>query len=284
MISDLVNDAPQLDSTAVTPILTSLPPVGSGPYVTDPQWDLVASLVGVAIQDPDGRGEGIAVTGVDNAFGTWQYSLGAGAGWHSFGQPSDASVRLLTTGAMIRFVPRPGWNGLATIQYRAWDQTVGIEGGVEDASRNGGTAAFSTGVATAAAEVQTPGITPRLVERWSRDYVFRGNDVFSLSSTKPFYSHFLVDERSKFKIDLKGRGTLASVRLLQKQGDLWAPVSFLGKEMTAKAGKKSWRVLMSKAALEGGSYCLEVIGDSPIESRVTMRTDIRVLKPVVRRR
>jgi hypothetical protein len=49
---------------------------------------------------------GIAVTGVDNRFGTWQYSVNNGTTWTAFGDAlSDTSAVVLNRNAMIRLVP-----------------------------------------------------------------------------------------------------------------------------------------------------------------------------------
>ena len=42
---------------------------------------------------------------------------------------------------------------MATITFRAWDQTTGVNGGIADASINGGTTAFSTASETASITV-----------------------------------------------------------------------------------------------------------------------------------
>ncbi len=98
---------------------------------------LVADLIAGHVSDADaGASAGIAVIGIDNTNGAWQYSLDAGASWSSFGAPSAASARLLAADAStyVRFVPNAGWNGTVTdgVTFRAWDLTSGVSGGTAD--------------------------------------------------------------------------------------------------------------------------------------------------------
>src|SRR5262245_9363588 len=98
---------------------------------------LVSDLIAGHVSDADaGASSGIAVVGVDNTNGTWQYSLDAGASWSSFGAPSAASARLLAADAStyVRFVPNAGWNGTVAngLTFGAWDRTSGVNGGMAD--------------------------------------------------------------------------------------------------------------------------------------------------------
>jgi subtilisin-like proprotein convertase family protein len=104
---------------------------------------------------------GIAVTGVDNSHGVWQYSLDNGTSWLPFGSPSNTSARLLEANSnrvassnKIRFLPNASWDGTATFTFRAWDLTSGLsvygaDGGTADTSVNGGSTAYSATAATA---------------------------------------------------------------------------------------------------------------------------------------
>src|SRR5262249_39500708 len=99
---------------------------------------------------------GIAVTGVDNTNGTWQFSRDGGVTWTNFGSPSNTAALVLesTNKNRIRFVPNANYFGSAGFTFRAWDLTSGLtvtgaDGSVVDTSVNGGTTAFSTGTATA---------------------------------------------------------------------------------------------------------------------------------------
>ena len=118
---------------------------------------------------------GIAVTGVDNSNGTWQYSLD-GVTWLSFVTASNNSARLLqgsanglATPERIRFVPNPGFAGTATFTFRAWDLTSGLDpvtgadGDTGNATANGGITAYSSTFATASLLVGTVNQAPTFV-------------------------------------------------------------------------------------------------------------------------
>ena len=118
---------------------------------------------------------GIAITGVDNTYGSWQYSLD-GTTWLPFVTASDTSARLLqgavngaATPERIRFVPNPGFAGTATFTFRAWDLTSGLDpvtgadGDTGNASINGGTTAYSSTFATASLLVGTVNQAPTFV-------------------------------------------------------------------------------------------------------------------------
>ncbi|RDD63071.1 DUF4347 domain-containing protein [Ferruginivarius sediminum] len=121
-----------------------------------------AILAGLTAGDVDaGASSGVAVV-ASTGNGTWQFSTDGGTTWSDLGAVSDANARLLDTAAQLRYVP-DGENGeTATLDVRAWDQTTGAVGGVADASSNGGTAAFSTGTATASLTVDGLNDAPTL--------------------------------------------------------------------------------------------------------------------------
>src|SRR5262249_47600310 len=115
---------------------------------------LVSSLIAGQVDEVDsGASYGIAVVGVDNTDGTWQYSTDGGQNWAGFGSVSDNSARLLAADAntRVRFVPNPDWNGTVDngLTFRAWDQTAGSAGGTADTSTNGGATAISSPTASA---------------------------------------------------------------------------------------------------------------------------------------
>ena len=127
-----LNDAPVVD-TSGTMTLTAinedvLPSANTGSTVRS-IIDSSAANSDDAITDVDtGAVEGIAVTSVDDANGTWEYSVNGGTNWTAFGAVSNTAAVLLDTGSQtrIRFVPNPDFNvnlGIPTIEFRAWDQT-----------------------------------------------------------------------------------------------------------------------------------------------------------------
>ncbi|MDB5948100.1 MAG: hypothetical protein JWQ33_3126, partial [Ramlibacter sp.] len=144
------NAAPVLSgANAMSPVLEDSP----GDAGT-----LVSSLVAGRVTDTNsGALAGIAVTGVNAASGSWQYSLNGGASWSAISAPSPTSALLLAADAQtsIRFVPVADFTGTVTggLTFRAWDRTSGSAGGVADTSTNGGTTAFSAATASAAVTV-----------------------------------------------------------------------------------------------------------------------------------
>ena len=115
---------------------------------------VVSTLVAGRNSDADsGSLEGIAVVGVDNSNGTWEYTTNGGGLWQAFGSPGTATARLLAADAStyVRFVPDPDWNGTVTngITFHAWDQTSGANGGTDDLTGNtGGITPYSTATAS----------------------------------------------------------------------------------------------------------------------------------------
>ena len=158
-----VNDAPTLTATPVT--LTAIDEDATTNNGDAVDINGITSL----INDVDvGAVKGIAVIGVDNTNGKWQYTTD-GATWNDFSATTGSIVdisttaRLLTASATnkIRFVPNADYNGSAgNITFRAWDTTTGINGGFADTSTNGGITAFSSNTNTASLTVNAVNDAP----------------------------------------------------------------------------------------------------------------------------
>ena len=148
-----VNDAPVLTVTA-SPEMSEVTP-----DATDPAGNTIAEIiVDGSIVDGDGSAlEAIALTGVEAANGTWEYSLNDGGAWSAVGAVSDAGALLLDATARVRFVPNADYSGSATFTFRAWDQSTGASGdsGV-DVTSNGGDTPFSAEFDTASVSVSEP--------------------------------------------------------------------------------------------------------------------------------
>ncbi|MCP4838496.1 MAG: hypothetical protein GY894_03915, partial [Planctomycetes bacterium] len=87
-----VNDAPVLSGSNNLTDITEDAFTNSG--------TLISALIAGHITDVDsGASEGIAVTGVDNSNGTWEYSINGGTNWNTLGSPSDMNARLLADDA-----------------------------------------------------------------------------------------------------------------------------------------------------------------------------------------
>lgn len=142
-----LNDAPVLDNAgdmALSSILEDSG-AGTGTLITA----IIASAGGNRITDPDGAvPEGIAVIAADTTNGSWEFTTNGGTNWSSLGNVSTSSARLLAADAntRVRFVPNADYFGTigTALTFRAWDQTAGSNGGLDNPSPNGGETAYST--------------------------------------------------------------------------------------------------------------------------------------------
>lgn len=121
-------------------------------------------ILSSAVVDADaGALKGAAITAADTSNGAWQYSRDNGTNWLALGAVSETSAQLLAADALLRFVPiADDWNGEASVQLRAWDQTSGVNGGLADVSVNGGATAFSAESALALLTVNAVNDAPVL--------------------------------------------------------------------------------------------------------------------------
>ncbi|WP_349369674.1 DUF4347 domain-containing protein [Salinarimonas sp.] len=162
------NDPPVLDDTG-TPTLT---PISEDPSA-NPGTSVADIVVNGSITDPDGTAaEAIAIFGVDDANGTWEFSINGGANWTTIAGVSATNALTLAPTALVRFVPNADFNGTATFAFRAWDQSTGTNGGTADTTGAGtGSSAFSGATDTASitvnavndAPVLNPAVSPTLV-------------------------------------------------------------------------------------------------------------------------
>ena len=162
-VSD-VNDAPVVVETGF--LLTDVSEDAVDP-AGDTVGDILASLSGDGITDVDiNPVEGIAVTGVDNTNGVWQYSTNDGTTWLSFGSVSSGSSTLLNTDALVRFVPDADYSGTSgNISFYGWDQTNGLDSGDTGVSligELGGTGAYSPSLAVARLQVTAINSAPTI--------------------------------------------------------------------------------------------------------------------------
>jgi predicted outer membrane repeat protein len=149
-----VNDAPVLDNSGNM----SLDDISEDDYTSDGTsvGDIIASSGGDRITDIDtGSVEGIALTGVDNSNGTWQYRVFSGDAWSDVPAITTGDALLLNPASSIRFVPNADFNGSAgDITFRAWDRS-GPEnaGSVVTINGVGGSMPYSTAEETASINV-----------------------------------------------------------------------------------------------------------------------------------
>ena len=148
--SILINDAPTLTGANDLATINENDVTSAGA--------LVSALISGKASDVNGNSLGIAVTGVDNTNGTWQYSTNGGTNWTNVGSPTAGAALLLAGDAntRVRFVPAANFFGTSSITFQAWDETSGAAAGTGDATVNGGTTAFSAGSASASIRVNAP--------------------------------------------------------------------------------------------------------------------------------
>ncbi|MCA9093620.1 MAG: hypothetical protein KDA68_09055, partial [Planctomycetaceae bacterium] len=139
-----VNDAPILDNSG-TMTLTSIKENQfntAGNLITE----IILSAGGNRITDVDaGALEGIAIHGVNNSYGQWQFSLNNGTTWSNITGVNSGHALLLAsnTQTRVRFVPNEGFSGLTGFTFAAWDQSSGSNGSFASLSSRGGSTPFS---------------------------------------------------------------------------------------------------------------------------------------------
>ncbi len=113
----------------------------------------MSDLIAGHTTDPDfGQTEGIAVTGVINTNGTWEYSTDSGGNWTAIGLVNTTSALLLKGDAttFVRFRPNSTFSGTVTggITFRAWDGFTGAAATKVNPGAGGSATAFSTASAS----------------------------------------------------------------------------------------------------------------------------------------
>jgi Ca2+-binding RTX toxin-like protein len=151
----LSNSAPALNTSGI-PKLATIPRddfdnQGTAIYDILRRYSVKNDL---PITDTDpGALVGIAVTGADTAHGNWQYTTNNGATWNPLGAVSEGAARLLAVDSQtrLRFQPQPGFSGTVSnaLQFRAWDQTTGVNGTIAAITASGGSTGFSAESETA---------------------------------------------------------------------------------------------------------------------------------------
>ncbi len=124
----------------------------------------VASFVGSSITDADsGAVEGIAIIAAEPGNGAWEYSTDNGGTWAAVGTVATDSALLLREADKIRFVPNSQASTVASLTYRAWDQTRGTAGTKVTTVPNGAVSAFSSATETASIAVSDVEDAPSVV-------------------------------------------------------------------------------------------------------------------------
>jgi hypothetical protein len=164
-----VNDAPVLkDNTYKMAAIFEDPEINPG--------DTIAEILGInAISDCDGTPvTAIAVTGVNNENGVWQYYIDGK--WQNFSDvfmsiaPMAENAILLdgigVTAQRIRFIPDTNYNGSSWFTCRAWDMSDQrfVSGDSADTRLNGDTTPFSKNEITVTVSVISVDDPPKINE------------------------------------------------------------------------------------------------------------------------
>ncbi|MCA9091868.1 MAG: VCBS repeat-containing protein [Planctomycetaceae bacterium] len=149
LLVNTTNTAPVLN-TAGDPLLDPIlpnTPVGSnfGTLVGD-IINRMGPNGGITDADP-GALSGMAIIGLSGTTtGTWQYSIDNGSTWNAITSTGSMNALLLAADAStrVRYLPNTNFTGQAKFAFRAWDQTSGSNGTIEDIGAGGGQTAFSS--------------------------------------------------------------------------------------------------------------------------------------------
>eukprot|EP00049_Salpingoeca_infusionum_P005495 m.92677 g.92677 ORF g.92677 m.92677 type:complete len:4978 (-) comp12989_c0_seq3:2256-17189(-) len=145
---ELKNDSPrvQVDND----VKTAVPHISEDILSVDNVGTLVSELVaGGVLEDDDSNATvGIAVVGVDQTHGQWQYQLTDGGTWQTIFQlltsVENAVLLSADNDTRVRFKPAQHYHGNASFMFVAWDATDGrTEGMVVNATSVSDQDAFS---------------------------------------------------------------------------------------------------------------------------------------------
>jgi large repetitive protein len=178
-----VNDAPG----AADATLTAIDEDVSGAANTGTSITTLVDSASYADADT-GAQRGIAITGVSDVRGVWQYSTNGGTSWADIGGTrSDANALLLAADAgnnnRVRFVPEADYNGTATFTWRAWDQTSGASGASANIAASGGSTAFGDTARTANLTINPVNDTPVLDGSYTYSLPSIAEDVADADNT-----------------------------------------------------------------------------------------------------
>ncbi|HEX3151280.1 MAG TPA: LamG-like jellyroll fold domain-containing protein [Gemmataceae bacterium] len=106
-------------------------PKRTKPTVTLPVGTPVSNLI-VGATDADSDPIGIAITGIDNAKGVWKFSIDNGATWNDVPtNVAPGAALVLSSDALVGFLPALKFQGFSSFKYRAWDHTDGATNGTQ---------------------------------------------------------------------------------------------------------------------------------------------------------
>ncbi|MFY4787916.1 VCBS domain-containing protein [Aliarcobacter butzleri] len=178
-----LNDAPVLTSDQTLKV------INEDIVNIDNIGQTIASIItDGTITDADGNPiEAIAITSVNNSYGTWQYSTNSGTSWTPISNTTGAKVSLaskallLDSNSLVRFIPNENFFGTSTFEFRAWDKSSGIVGGTTDPYLLGGNSSVSAEVKTASITINAINDIPTTENKTieineDEDYIFTLSD------------------------------------------------------------------------------------------------------------
>jgi Ca2+-binding RTX toxin-like protein len=144
--------------------LNSLTSISNGNQ--DSQGNTIAELIADGtFTDAEKVVKAIAITGVDERNGSWQYSRD-GSTWSSLWYVKETQAVLLNPTDRIRFIPNTNFAGTSTFTFRAWDRSSEYSNPTfSDTTINGGQTPFSSNQTTATINIlnDAPVLIPRAV-------------------------------------------------------------------------------------------------------------------------
>lgn len=208
-----VNDAPSITDGAVVTLPSTDRVTMSSSTAVDP------ILTAANWSDPDtGALKGIAITG-QTGHGKWQYSTN-GTTWSNFGAVSTSNALLITSAALIRYVPDGVTVENATFSFVAWDQSAGSAS--TNTLRNYGDTSSSLIASSFSSETATTTITVNYV-----------NSAPSMNST----TITLTGTTDKLMSD----ATLVDTLLIAVNFSDDGPGGLRGIAVTSATGAGSWK-------------------------------------------
>jgi RHS repeat-associated protein len=145
----------------------ALPSIAPGTYsttsATTPAGSTIASVFGANLHDDNASVTlGVAITGATGN-GAWQYQASGSATWNTLPAVSNTAALLLSANDLIRFVPKNGSSGVATITALACDSSVAADGGTLNPTMLPATAISATALTATAAVNTAPTLQPATV-------------------------------------------------------------------------------------------------------------------------
>ncbi|MFO7897098.1 MAG: Ig-like domain-containing protein, partial [Candidatus Cloacimonadales bacterium] len=177
--------------------------------------------------------QAIAIIGVDNSNGIWQYSIDGGSSFQNITSVTDSYVDLVSSSlllngelenaaaTLLRFVPAADYFGTANLRFRAWDMSQYSSGQFVDTSENGGNTAFSEEYDSAAIEVINVNDAPEL---WVEGNLIDDEVTITVPLSDPFVYNFSSVDAIEVS-DIDAGSSQMVVNILSSKGTVDFPRS-----------------------------------------------------------